>query len=51
MKSNLIKKLFKQNKESIYLIYQFGCVYFQMVKALPKNSIAKDFRMFTKYTK
>lgn len=51
MKSNLIKKLFKQKKESIYLIYHFGCVYFQMVKALPKNVDIKDFRMFTKYTR
>ena len=51
MKSNLIKKIIKQKKESIYLIYEFGCVYFQMIKALPKNVDIKDIKMFTKYTR
>jgi hypothetical protein len=51
MKSKLIKKLFKQNKESIYLIFEFGAIYYHMLKAIPTNGNLKEWKMFTKFTR
>jgi hypothetical protein len=51
MKRKLIKKLFKQKKENIYLIFEFGATYYQMLKVIPTNANPKEFKMFTKFTR